>query len=81
LKGKKTYYVRIRTYKKVGKAVYFSEWSTAKAVRTKAGKAKDVAAVQDSDAAINVGEALDLNPLLPVDDVALPGETEIDMAG
>ena len=71
--------MRIRTYKKVGKAVYFSEWSTAKAVRTKAGKAKNEAAVQDSDAAMNVGEALDLNPPLPMGDVALPGEMEIEL--
>ncbi|MBR0412981.1 MAG: hypothetical protein IJI47_05385 [Eubacterium sp.] len=28
LKSKKRYYVRVRTYKKVGKATYFSSWST-----------------------------------------------------
>jgi hypothetical protein len=79
LKGKKIYYVRIRTYKKVGKAVYYSEWSTAKAVKTKAGKAKNEADVRGIDAAMNVGEALDLNPPLPVGDVALPGEMEIEL--
>ena len=81
LKGKKTYYVRIRTYKKVGKKAYYSAWSKANAVRTKAGKVHNEAVVQDSDAAMNVSEALDLNPLLPVDDVELPGETALDMAG
>ena len=29
----KTYYVRIRTYKTVGKAKYWSAWSAAKTVR------------------------------------------------
>ena len=35
LKKKKTYYVRVRTYKKVGKITYYSTWSKAKAVKTK----------------------------------------------
>ncbi|MEY8459927.1 fibronectin type III domain-containing protein [Eggerthellaceae bacterium 24-137] len=35
LKAKKTYYVQVRTYKKVGKATYYSAWSKAKAVKTK----------------------------------------------
>lgn len=35
LKGKKKYYVRIRTYKKVGGTTYYSAWSSAKAVTTK----------------------------------------------
>ncbi len=35
LKGKKKYYVRIRTYKTVGKTKYYSSWSKAKAVTTK----------------------------------------------
>ena len=35
LKAKKTYYVQVRTYKKVGKATYYSSWSKAKAVKTK----------------------------------------------
>lgn len=34
-KAHKRYYVRIRTYKKVGKAKYYSSWSSAKSVRTK----------------------------------------------
>ena len=35
LKAKKKYYVRIRTYKKVGSAKYYSSWSKAKKVTTK----------------------------------------------
>ena len=35
LKAKKKYYVRIRTYKKVGKLTYYSPWSKAKTVTTK----------------------------------------------
>lgn len=35
LKGKKKYYVRVRTYKTVGKTKYYSAWSSAKSVTTK----------------------------------------------
>lgn len=35
LKKKKKYFVRIRTYKKVGKITYYSGWSKAKSVKTK----------------------------------------------
>ncbi len=35
LKSKKKYYVRIRTYKKVGKKKFYSAWSKAKTVKTK----------------------------------------------
>ena len=35
LKSGKKYYVRIRTYKKVGKKTYYSKWSTKKTVKTK----------------------------------------------
>ena len=35
LKAKKTYYVRVRTFKKTGKTTYYSGWSTAKSVKTK----------------------------------------------
>lgn len=35
LKTHKKYYVRVRTYKKVGKAKYYSSWSSAKSVKTK----------------------------------------------
>lgn len=35
LKAKKKYYVRVRTYKKAGKAKYYSSWSRAKSVTTK----------------------------------------------
>jgi uncharacterized protein YjdB len=35
LKKKKTYYVRIRTFKKVGSKKYYSEWSEVKSKKTK----------------------------------------------
>lgn len=35
LKKHKKYYVRVRTYKKVGKAKYYSGWSSAKSIKTK----------------------------------------------
>lgn len=35
LKAKQRYYVRIRTYKKIGSAKYYSSWSKAKTVTTK----------------------------------------------
>lgn len=35
LKAKKKYYVRVRTYKTVGKTKYYSSWSSAKSVTTK----------------------------------------------
>ena len=35
LKAKKKYYVRVRTYKKVGSTNYYSSWSKAKYVTTK----------------------------------------------
>ena len=33
LKNKKTYYIRIRSYKRVGKKVLYSSWSTVKKIR------------------------------------------------
>ena len=35
LKSKKTYYVRIRSYKKVGNKYVYSSWSTAKSIKVK----------------------------------------------
>jgi len=35
LQSKTTYYVRIRTYKRVGSSTYYSAWSKSKSVRTK----------------------------------------------
>ncbi|MBQ9965487.1 MAG: fibronectin type III domain-containing protein, partial [Clostridia bacterium] len=35
LKAKRTYYVRVRTYKTVGKTKYYSAWSKYKSVKTK----------------------------------------------
>ena len=35
LKSKKTYYVKIRSYKKVGKKKYYGAWSKVKKVKIK----------------------------------------------
>jgi hypothetical protein len=35
LKAKTSYYVQIRTYKKIGSKTYYSGWSKAKSVKTK----------------------------------------------
>ena len=35
LKSRKTYYIRIRTYKKVGGKTYYSTWSKSKSMKTK----------------------------------------------
>ncbi|MBR3738652.1 MAG: calcineurin-like phosphoesterase, partial [Eubacterium sp.] len=35
LKAKKTYYVRIRTYKTVSGKKYYSSWSSSKKIKTK----------------------------------------------
>ncbi|MCI6820753.1 MAG: fibronectin type III domain-containing protein, partial [Clostridiales bacterium] len=35
LKAKKKYYVKVRTYKKVGSTKYYSSWSKVKTVKTK----------------------------------------------
>ncbi len=35
LTAKKTYYVRVRTYKKVDSTIYYSDWSKAKSAKTK----------------------------------------------
>ena len=45
LAGKAKYYVRVRTYKTVGKANYYSGWSAAKAVTTKAAAKAKAASV------------------------------------
>ncbi|MBO5995145.1 MAG: fibronectin type III domain-containing protein [Firmicutes bacterium] len=35
LKAKTTYYVRVRTYKKIGRTTYYSPWSAVKNIKTK----------------------------------------------
>jgi hypothetical protein len=35
LKSKKNYYVQVRTYNKIGKTTYVSEWTAAKKIKTK----------------------------------------------
>ena len=60
LKANKTYYVKIRTVKKVGDFYFYSTWSTVQKIRTK-GKAAN-----EPDEAVEAVEALEL------DDVQLP---------
>ena len=35
LKANKKYYVKVRTYKKIGNSTYYSTWSSSKTVKTK----------------------------------------------
>ena len=81
MKEKKTYYVRIRTYATVENENYYSAWSKAETVETASGKAKNEADVQRVEVDMSVDGTLDLKPLPPMDDVALPGEMALDMAG
>ena len=67
LNAGKTYYVRIRTYTTVKKNNYFSAWSKVKAVKTKAGKAKNDSTVPSIEVTMNVGEALELKPMVLMD--------------
>ncbi len=63
LKAGKTYYVRIRTYKKVNKKSYISLWSKVMTVKTSGVKGN--APAQVVEVALQAGEALDLNGLFP----------------
>ena len=63
LKPGKTYYVRIRTYKKVNRKNYISLWSETKTVKTSGVKGN--APAQVVEVALQVGETLDLNGLFP----------------
>ena len=63
LKPGKTYYVRIRTYKKVNKKSYISLWSKVMTVKTSGVKGN--APAQVVEVALQAGEALDLNGLFP----------------
>lgn len=63
LKAGKTYYVRIRTYKKVNKKNYASLWSETKTVKTSGLNGN--APAQVVEVALQAGEALDLNGLFP----------------
>ncbi|MER2143609.1 MAG: fibronectin type III domain-containing protein, partial [Eubacteriales bacterium] len=66
LKAGKTYYVRIRTYKKVNKKSYISLWSKVMTVKTSGVKGN--APAQVVEVALQAGEALDLNGLFPGSD-------------
>jgi hypothetical protein len=83
LVANKTYYVRIRTYTTVKKVNYYSAWSKAETVKTASGKAKNEADVRRSEAAMDEEGIILLDNedgIFPVNDVELPGETQIDMA-
>lgn len=67
LKANKTYYLRIRTYATVNKKNYYSTWSKAMAVKTRADKANNDFADPDLEIAMSAGEALALKPLVSMD--------------
>ena len=67
LKANKTYYLRIRTYATVNKKNYYSTWSKAMAVKTRADKAKNDFADPDLEIAMSAGETLALKPLIAMD--------------
>ena len=66
LKEGKTYYVRIRTYKTVGKKTYYSAWSEVKTIKTKTSTKKNA---QARPVEMTVGEVLDLNTLLSQEEI------------
>ena len=86
LEGDTTYYVRIRTFRKVGKKVYFSAWSSTKVAKTKARAAKNEAENQIIDTTMNADVTLDLefpditDEIPPMDDLEHPEEMEIELA-
>ena len=66
LKEGKKYYVRIRTYKTVGKKTYYSAWSEVKTVKTKTSTKNNAQAMPVE---MIVGEVLDLNALLSREEI------------
>ena len=60
------YYVRVRTYKTVGKKTYYSAWSEVKTVKTKTSTKNNA---QARPVEMIVGEVLDLNTLLSQEEI------------
>ena len=74
LQPKKTYYVRIRTYKTVKKVTYYSKWSAKKTVKTK-GKAAAAASNQETagtvaEDAAPTASGEDTEPMLIIENAA-----------
>ena len=85
LKAKTTYYVRIRTFRKVGKKVYFSAWSGTKVAKTEARATKNEAEDLIIDTTMNADVTLDLEfpdikaEIPSMDGLELPEEMEIEL--
>ena len=60
------YYVRIRTYKTVGKKTYYSAWSEVKTIKTKTSTKNNA---QSRSVEMTVGEVSDLNTLLSQEEI------------
>ena len=71
LKENKTYYVRIRTYATVSKKTYYSEWSKAKSVKTKAASANGETADEGT-------QTIEEDPDTGLDELELVIELEMD---
>ena len=71
LKANKTYYVRIRTYATVSKKTYYSEWSEAKSVKTKAASANGETADEGT-------QTIEEDPDTGLDELELVIELEMD---
>ena len=81
LKAGKTYYVRIRTYKTVNKKTYWSAWSGAVTVKTKAAKANGTTDARDGGTAMGEDDALllDLEGETVPDGSAAQEDVELEM--
>ncbi|MBE5775709.1 MAG: fibronectin type III domain-containing protein [Clostridiales bacterium] len=76
LKAGTKYYVRIRTYTTVKKKNYYSTWSKAKAVKTKAGKAGNESVEQEIETGIDVDDmSLEIDEI-SIDEI-IPDDGEI----
>ena len=78
LKAGKTYYVRIRTYTTVKKKNYFSAWSKAKAVKTRAGRAGNESVEPEDETGIDAGDlSLEIDEIsideISIDEI-IPGD-------
>ena len=71
LKANKTYYVRIRTYATVSKKTYYSKWSKAKSVKTKAASANGETADEGT-------QTIEEDPDTGLDELELVIELEMD---
>lgn len=70
LKGDQKYYVRIRTYKTIGKKTYYSSWSDAESVTTKSKIALKKLTVKPDSSTIEIGKTLQLKTALDPKDTS-----------